>query len=149
MAISHKDVVRRLYREVWNERKLDVIDQLISKSHALDEPTISGAAVGPQAYKRQVERFLAVFGDLRFVVEDAIGEKDKMVAVWTLHGTHQGEIFGIAPTNKKVSVSGITIHELADGKILESQVIWDAISLLQQLGITFPLKSEKRAATSR
>jgi len=149
MPISNKDVVGRLYCEVWNERKLDVIDELISKSHALNEPTISGAAVGPQAYKRQVERFLAVFGDLRFVVEDTISEKDKLVASWTLTGIHQGEIFGIAPTNRKVFVSGITIHELADGKILESQVIWDAIGLLQQLDTPFPGKQEKRAASSR
>ena len=38
MAVTNKDVVRRLYREVWNERKLHVIDELLSRSHALLDP---------------------------------------------------------------------------------------------------------------
>jgi steroid delta-isomerase-like uncharacterized protein len=149
MAISNKDVVKRLYKEVWNERKLNVAEEVISKSHALIDPTFTGSAVGPAAYKTQVQRFVAAFPDLRFSVEDYICEKDKVVASWTITGTHKGEVFGIAPTNKKVSVPGITIHQLSNGKILDSQAVWDAHGLMIQLGIAQTAKMEARAAASR
>jgi len=149
MPISNKDVVLRLYREVWNERKIELVDQLISKSHALNDPSVSGAAVGPEAYKRQVKRFLAAFPDLRFDVEETINEKDKLVAAWTISGTHQGEFYGVAATGKRVSVNGITINQIANGKIIESTVVWDGLGLLQQLGVPLPVKGEGQAASGR
>jgi steroid delta-isomerase-like uncharacterized protein len=148
MSDSNQEVVRRLYVEVWNQRKLDVIDEIVSESHALNDPTILGAAAGPEAYKIQVKKFLAAFPDLRFTVEDVISEKDKLVAVWTITGTQKGEFLGIAPTHRKVSISGISIHQLADGKILDTQAIWDALGLLQQLGVAPPFKNELRVASA-
>jgi steroid delta-isomerase-like uncharacterized protein len=148
MSVSPKDVIRRLYKEFWNERKLEVVDQLLSESHALTSPHISGPTVGPAAYKKQLAMFVAGFPDLRFTVEDTICEKDKIAAFWSFTGTHKGEFFGIAPTNKKVSITGITIHQIAGGKILDSYSIWDAISLFQQLGVELPIKLERRAAST-
>lgn len=149
MASSNKDVVRRLYKEVWNERKLNVTEEVISKSHALNDPTFTGSAMGPAAYKTQVQRFVAAFPDLRFTVEEYICEKDKVVAAWTITGTHKGEVLGIPPTNKKVSVPGITIHHLANGKILDSQAVWDAHGLMVQLGFSQPVRMEAHAASTR
>lgn len=148
MSVSPKEVIRRLYNEVWNERKFEVIDQLVSQSHALVSPLVRGALMGPAAYKKEIASFFVAFPDLCFTVEETICEKDKIVASWSFTGTHKGEFFGIAPTNKKVSVTGITIHQIADGKILDSLATWDAISLLQQLGVELPIKLEKRAAST-
>jgi steroid delta-isomerase-like uncharacterized protein len=150
MATSNKEVVRRLYNEVWNERKWNVTEEIISKSHALNAaPTSTGSEVGPAAYNSQVQQFIRALPDLRFSVEDCICDKDKVVIVWTLTGTHRGELLGIAPTNKKVSVHGITIHQLASGKILDSQVVWDAHGLMVQLGVPQPAKMEARSAAVR
>jgi steroid delta-isomerase-like uncharacterized protein len=149
VAQAHKDIFRRIYQDVWNDRKFELIEQVIAKSHALGDPTLTGSAVGPEAYKRQVERFVAGFPDLRFTIDDTVSEKDKMVVSWTVTGTHKGEFLGVAPTNKKVSVSGITIHEISNGKILESVAIWDALGLFQQLGLSLSAKSDKRAVSSR
>ena len=92
-----------------------------------------------------------VFGRLyhKFHVDETVSEKDKLVVVWTITGTHRGQLLGIAPTDKKVSVSGITINQIADGKILESMVVWDVVSLMQQLGIPNPLKPDVLAASPR
>jgi len=148
MSVSAKEVIRRLYKEVWNERKFDLIDQLVSRSHGLVAPNVSGAAVGPAAYKKQVAAFVAAFPDLRFVVEEIISEDDKVVAAWAWSGTHRGEYLGIAASNKKVSVAGITIHQIADGKILDSQAAWDSLGLLRQLGVEVPRKLERRAVST-
>lgn len=147
VAPSHKEVFGRLYHSVWNERRLEFIDKIIAQSHALGDPTLSGGAVGPAAYRRQVERFLKGLPDLRFNIDETVSEKDKLVVAWTLTGTHSGELLGIPATNKKISVSGITINQIADGKILESTVLWDVLSLMQQLGIAVPLKLDVPTAS--
>ena len=149
VAPAHKEVFGRLYHSVWNERRLEFIDKIIAKSHALGDPTVSGRAVGPAAYRRRVERFLEGLPDLKVNVDETVSEMDKLVVAWTLTGTHRGEFLGIAATNRKISVSGITINQIANGKILESTVLWDVVSLMQQLGITVPLKFDVLAASVR
>ena len=134
MSTENKSIVRRLYEEVWNERKLDVVDELISPSHALHDPNVSGSQIGPDAYQRHVARITTAFSDLHFTIEDIICEKDKLVVYWIVSGTHKGEYEGIPPTDKKISVEGITINHFANGKILDSYVSWDALGLMRQLG---------------
>ena len=148
VAAAHKLLFGRLYHSVWNQRRLEYIDQVIAQTHALGDPTVSGGAVGPAAYRRQVERFLSGLPDLKFTVDDTISEKDKLVVAWTITGTHKGQLLGVPPTNKKVIFNGITINLIADGKILESTVIWDRLSLLEQLGIHPPLKFAMLAASA-
>ncbi|MGB7284834.1 MAG: ester cyclase [Candidatus Acidiferrum sp.] len=135
MSIETKTVVRRLYEEVWNKRRLEIVNELISPSHALHDPHLTGSAVGPDAYKRVCTQFIAAFPDLRFSVEDYISEKDKVVASWVISGTHKREFRGIPATNKKVSVEGVTINHVANGKIMDSYVSLDYLGMMQQLGV--------------
>ena len=134
MPSDNKTVVRRLYEEVWNKRKFQLIKELISPSHALYGPNFSGSAIGPEAYKHQVLLFIVGFPDLRFSVEEMIAEKDKIVSRWTISGTRKGEYMGIPATNKQISVDGITIHQLSNAKIMDSYVSWDMWGMMRQLG---------------
>lgn len=133
MPVENKAIARRLYEEVWNERKIEIIDKLLSPSHALHEPNAADSQIGPQAYKATVMRFLAGFPDLNFSIQDVISENNKLVVSWVLSGTHQGDFYGVAATNKKVSVEGITIHQIENGKILDSYASWDRLGLMRQL----------------
>ncbi len=139
MATENKSIVRRLYEEVWNERKLDVVDQLISPSHTLHDANAPGSQIGPDAYKRRVVQFTKAFPDLHFAIEDIISENDKLVVSWMISGTHKGEYEGIPPTDKRICVDGITITYIGNGKILDSYVTWDALGLMRQLGHAPPL----------
>lgn len=84
MPTDNKTIVRRLYDEVWNKRRLEVIDALISPSHALNDPLASDAQVGPKLYKRRVVELTKSFPDLHFSIEDMIAEKGKVVASWII-----------------------------------------------------------------
>jgi len=86
---------------------------------------------------------------LKYTIDDTISEKDKLAVSWTVTGTHRGEFLGLPPTNKRVNITGITIHQIADGKILESTAIWDAVGLLQQLGVDLPVRIGAVAAAGR
>ena len=143
MSSINKAIIRRLYDEVWNERKVEVIKEIISPSHALHGPIVSGSSIGPEAYKRNVLVFLAGYPDLHWTIEDTIAENDKVVACWTISGTHRGDYMGIPATNKKVSVDGITIHHIADGKIMDSYSNWDVLGMMQQVGVVPPLGQTK------
>ena len=148
MSAANKAIVQRLYEEVWTRRKLEVSKEIISPSHALQSPNISGSSFGPEAYKRNVLHFLAGYPDLRWTIEDTIAEKDKVVACWTMSGTHKGDFMGIPATNKKVSVDGITIHHITNGKIMDSYSNWDALGMMQQLGVVPPL-GQLKTVTAR
>ncbi len=148
MPADNKALVRRLYEEVWINRKLEVINELISPSHALQGPNIFGSSVGPEAYKRQVSSFLKAYPDLHWTIEDTIAEKDKVVACWTLSGTHKGDFMGVPATNRKVCVGGITIHHIAGGRIMDSHSNWDALGMMQQLGAV-PAMGHARDASAR
>jgi steroid delta-isomerase-like uncharacterized protein len=143
MSAANKAIVRRLYEEVWNQRKLELINEIVSPSHAIQAPTVAGSAVGPEAYKREVLRFLAGYPDLQWTIDDLIAEEDKVVARWTMSGTHKGEYLGVPATNKKVSVDGITIHHITNGKIMDSYSNYDALGMMQQLGVVSALGHAK------
>jgi len=147
MSTENKNIVRRLYGEAWNKRKLELVAELISPSHALNDPFVSGSQIGPEMYRRRIQELTASFPDLHFSVEDLIAEKDKVVASWVISATHQGEFMNIPATGKKVSVEGITIHYIRDGKILDSNARWDAVGLLRQLGALPAIGRSKEAAT--
>jgi len=57
------------------------------------------------------------------------------VARWSCRGVHKGELNGIAPTGKQIAITGVTICRLANGKIVEGFVNWDALGLMRQLGV--------------
>jgi steroid delta-isomerase-like uncharacterized protein len=135
MPADPKSIVRRLYEEVWNKRKMQLMSELVSPSHALHGPNFSGSSIGPEAYRRHVALFVAGFPDLRFTIEDTVTEGDRVVVCWTLSGTHKGEYMGIPATNKKVSIQGITIHHIANGRIMDSYPMRDMWGMMQQLGV--------------
>ena len=147
MPTDNKSIVRRIYEEVWNLRKLEVAGELISPSHAVQLLDNADPGIGPEAYARNVVLYVRAFPDLKLTLLDMIVENDKVVAFWNLSGTHQGEYRGIAPTGKNISVDGITINQLANGKIMDSYVSLDMWSVMQQLGVVpAPWQPQKASA---
>ena len=65
-----------------------------------------------------------------------IGEGDKVVVWWILHGTHRGPYLNIPATGKSVEWDGLDLYTLADHKITSLTRKADSRSLLEQLGIT-------------
>ncbi len=116
-----------------NERNLNAISDLVA------DDIVGGDGAeeihGLDAFRDEFTNFHESFPDLRYTVDDWIAEGDKVAYRWTARGTHQGEYMGIAPTGKTVTATGITIDRIADGKIAEHISSWDALGMLQQLGV--------------
>ncbi len=148
MSMESIALSRRLIEEVWNNRRLDVANDLIAANHTNHDPNSPDFGKGPEAYKRLVNLYTTAFPDLRITIEDTVSEDDKLVISWNVSGTHKGDLRGTPPTNKKMSIEGITISRHANGKILESRVSWDALGMMQQLGVVLAL-GQAKGATGR
>ena len=136
MSEQNKALSKRNFDEDWNQRKLAVIDELVSDNSVLYDPTVPGGKVtGSQGYRQFVEIYLAAFPDLHFTIQDQFADGDKVATRWTGTGTQTGALMGIAPTGKRSTVTGITIDLYQNGKAVESWVNYDALGMFQQLGV--------------
>ena len=76
------------------------------------------------------------FPDIKLTIEEQIAEGDKVVTRTSGSGTHRGELFGTAPSGKRVSgVSGIVVTRIANGKVVEDNWVYDALGMMRQLGL--------------
>jgi predicted ester cyclase len=65
-------------------------------------------------------------------VDDLIAEGDRVVARWRLLGTHTGEFRGIAASGRPITLKGIAIYRLENGKLMERWVVSDLHGLLEE-----------------
>lgn len=77
----------------------------------------------------------SAFSGFTTTIEDVVAEGDKVVSRVTFRGTHTGDMMGIPPTGKSITISEIIIDQLADGKIVESWRLFDQMAMMQQLGL--------------
>ena len=87
---------------------------------------------------RETAPYFTAFLDLKAIVEDIIAEGDKVVARWTMRGTHENTVRDIPATGKKVTVNGVTIKRMANGKVVEEWALINMLGLYQQIGAVPP-----------
>jgi len=132
---EQKKTSRRVAEEIFAGGKLDVIEEVFDPSYVGHDVASPEPLRGLEGVREQAQGYRTAFPDLQVTVEDQIAEGDKVTTRWTARGTHEGELFGIGPTGKQTTVSGITIDVYSGGKIVESWDNWDALGLMQQIGV--------------
>ncbi len=146
MSDQNKAIVRRLFEELWNKGNLSVADQLFSPNYAHHDPSTPDFGRGPESERKRATLYRTAFPDLQLTIEDIIAEGETVMARWSCRGTHKGDLSGIAPTGKQFTISGVTIARLTNGKLAEGYVNWDALGLMQQLGVAPELVKTKAVA---
>ncbi|MDQ4045722.1 MAG: ester cyclase [Chloroflexota bacterium] len=135
MSQQNKAIERRLLEEVYDQGKLDVIDELIASDFIGHGTAAEGGDQGREAYRQFVVQMRTAFPDLKMTVEDQVAEGDKVVTRFRARGTHLGEFQGLPPSGKQGEISGTIIDRIAGGKIVECWSNTDDLGLLQQLGV--------------
>jgi steroid delta-isomerase-like uncharacterized protein len=131
---DNKVVIRRWNEEIFNEKRIDRADELVTQDY-VDQSALPGQAPGLEGAKEKWAMFVAAIPDLRVTMDEMVAEGDRVAARWTAEGTHQGELLGIPPTGKRIRWSGISICRVAEGKLAEQFERWDRLDLMQQLGV--------------
>ncbi len=131
-------------QKMINERDLSSAPEFIAEGSIHHEfgdvpPDFRG---GPRAMAQFINLYLSAFSDLHLFFEDALADRDRVVTRWRLEGTHGGPLLGIAASGRRVSIEGIRIDRIEDGKIAESWMQWDMLGLLEQVGALPKLRRE-------
>lgn len=135
MPSENETVVRRWFAEVWNEGRLESIDELFAPNAVAHGLAEGGAddVHGPVEFRRFAQAMRAELGELRIEIEDVVTEGEKIAARWTASARYQGTQFGPS-TGQPVRMSGMTMARIVDGQIVEGWNNWDIMGMALQLG---------------
>jgi predicted ester cyclase len=135
---ENKALIRRYYEEIdaaaKDNRGASFLDDFVAPTFVNHDPP-PGFTPDLEGLKRANDHFLAAAPDGYHVVEDMIAEGEKVMTRLSAYGTHTGELFGIPPSDKQVSMTAIAIHRIENGKIVEHWSEVDNLGLMQQLGV--------------
>jgi steroid delta-isomerase-like uncharacterized protein len=133
MTTEETKGVARRYMERLDQRDLDGLVTMYTPAmrfHGLAAESLDAVGV-----RQAMAKFFAAFPDARMPVHDMVAEGETVAIRHSFRGTHRKEFQGIPPTGRQVAVPAIVILRLARGKVDEGHLIFDAVGLLQQLGV--------------
>lgn len=144
-AETNKALVRREFEEMFCQGgNLDAAGEFYSPDYVLHEPT-SGDVRGVEAARQFAATYREAFPDLQTAIEDQLAEGDRVVSRFSGKGTHLGETEDFGPaTGNRIEITGITIDRFDEDRIVEEWTSYDALGLLQQIGL-IPEASEHEA----
>jgi steroid delta-isomerase-like uncharacterized protein len=133
----NKEIVQRFVEEVQNQKNWATFDELNADDFVnLSAPP--GVPSNKAGGKMFLGAFISAFPDSYVTIEDMVAEGDRVVTKKTFHGTHTGELNGIPPTGRRVSIQYVDILRVRDGQIVEHWLSMDQLSFMQQLGVIAP-----------
>lgn len=156
----NKDLVRRHFEQIWNQRDLGACEELMAKDfveHAAAPfaDTAPGEVDGPQAMRGTVEWLVSQFPDLHMTIEALVADGDVVVARIASEGTNTGKLNGfLPPSGKRFRAQQSHWFRVQDGKLAEHWATRDDLASMLQLGVVTPprigaLIRQARAAASR
>ena len=131
---ENKAVISSFVEEVLNQGRLERVDDLVAVDFVEIDP-LPGQQQGREGLRQVVSAFRTAFPDLHWVIEEMVGEGEKVFSRFTWHGTHRSEFFGVPATGKQITVKGTVVDRLVAGKMVESQILMDGLSMMRQLGV--------------
>lgn len=136
MSTEENKMIARRFNEAiqsyWRDGSFDALEVLVAPDFVHHGPGLPPDLAG---LKQMLPAFRTAFPDLEITIEEIMAERDKVFDRATWRATHQGELMGIPPTGKQVTVQEMHIGRIADGKVVERWFEWDALGMMQQLGV--------------
>jgi steroid delta-isomerase-like uncharacterized protein len=130
--LSPAEVSRQWYEQMWNGRREELIDALMSTdavAHGLGPQSIQGAA----GFKPFYRSFVAAIPDIKLQILRMVSEGDLVATHILATGTHTGDALGPA-TGKPVEFEGMIFARVKNGQIVEGWNCIDFLTFNQQLG---------------
>ncbi|GAA1646504.1 hypothetical protein GCM10009744_42020 [Kribbella alba] len=131
---QNKDTVRQFIDGLFTKGELGAVDTYLAEDFINHDPPF-GVTADREGMRTAGAMMRTAFPDWHSELHQFIAEADIVVERFTASGTQQGEVMGVAPTGRTVSLPGINIFRLRDGRIVERWGRLDELGLLRQLGI--------------
>ena len=112
-------LLRRITEEIWNDRRLELVDELIADDFVdhIAMPGLEGT--GRNRYRASVQLMHTAFSDYHEEIEFVVADDERAVSYVRLTGIHDGELMGVPPTGRAVDVRAMGILRFADGQAVE------------------------------
>lgn len=130
-----RQLITRYFEEVWNQGQLDVLDEIMAPDYVNHSPSTPNSRPGPEDLKPIVRAMRDGIPDLHYQILDTVITPDKVAVHLKVTGTHNGTLFGIAPTGRKVDVHQMQIEWIRNGRIWRHWRVTDELALMRQLGV--------------
>lgn len=129
---QNKRTIERLYEEVVNQGRLEVLDEICQPDHVEHNP-FPDQLQGVEGLKQRASMVRAAFNPT-FTLEHVIADGDKVAVMWTNRGTDSAGWMGMPPSGKSFAVQGVDIHLFRDGRLAEHWDVVDVYGMLVQTG---------------
>jgi len=130
--MSNKDTIRRMFDEVINHGKIEVVDELFAPDFVTRTPQ---GTYDREGFKQYVMAWRTGFPDIVCTVDDLIEEGDRIAWSVRAQGTHTGEFNGIPATGRTVDFESLNIGEFRDGVAVKHTVLMNESAMMTQLGL--------------
>lgn len=135
MSEANVNLMKRWFKEVWEQRRPETIAELLAPGVTAYGTSDTGGDIhGPEEFRAFYERLTGSFSDMKFVIEDTLDADDKVVVRWSATMRHTGDKLGFRPSGKQIHITGITFVRFVNGQIVEGWDNWDKLAMLQQIG---------------
>lgn len=141
------ELVRAMCEDVYGKGRTELISDLVHEGFVEHDPLVG--THDARGIEQAVQMYHRAFPDMKLEVVACVQGGDMVTARWRCSGTHKGDFMGVAPTNKRVSIEGISMVRVEDGKAREAWVQWDALGLLRTLGAIPELKARPDGGGAR
>lgn len=132
---NNKAIINRLVEGFWNKGDTGLAETLVTPDFERIELFSDEITRGPEGLRSAAAEWRGAFPDFSLTLNELIAEDDKAACRWTFTGTHKGELKGTPATGRTVEVTGLSIVQFADGKIIKETVSTDLLGLMKQLGV--------------
>lgn len=137
MPTDNAAVVQRFIDEVINQGRYELCDEIVAEDFLELDP-LPGQRQGREGLKEVIAMMRAAFPDIHWVTDESISAGEKVVTRFTWTGTQRGPFLGIAATGRPVTVKGVVIDRLVNGRMTDSRILMDTFGMMMQLGVIPP-----------
>jgi steroid delta-isomerase-like uncharacterized protein len=130
--MSPRELIERLHTELFSSGDLATIDRFFAPD-VLSHDMPPGFPQGIEGVRMFFSAFREGMPDVRVRIDEIVVEDDRAAVATMIEGTHTGAMMGIEPTGRRISVRGIDMVRVADGRIVEHRGLTDTVGLLRQL----------------
>jgi steroid delta-isomerase-like uncharacterized protein len=131
---QNKAIICEFIDRLFTKGDLGAVDDLLAEDFVNHDPPF-GAPADREGMRGAAAMFRAAFPDWHSDLGLLIGEGDLVVEQFTASGTQRGEIMGVPASGRTVTLPGIQIFRVRDGRIVERWGRLDDLGLLSQLGL--------------
>lgn len=129
--------------QLWNGGNLDIVDDMYAEGCVRHNADV-GDSEGPKGVKEFVKWVYTAYPDFKVSFDKRFELEDRIISHWSATGTNDGPLNENMPaTGKEVSITGLAMSVIENGKITEEWVYYNQLPLYSQMGYELVMKQEE------